>query len=173
MHHQCPSGSWLCLKFVIVHQHSKGPGAGCRQQLLPTGGPVGLLLQHAASQCDTSDIEIHNTRCLVNANACRAKTTSAHTSIEMPPQKHTPSTQRFVKPAAAVRCKHTFYESFEAAQQAQSTQVTEVSEGAQADVRKLGFLDVHAGSAPCEHTHRCILIVTMYLHVRSDDTHEP
>lgn len=99
---------------------------GARSWLQAAGGPAGLLLQRAASLCHTQIIEMHKTRYLQVAKPGRANITSAHQQCNAITEAHT-SPQCMVSPAAAVRCKHTFYVSLEAAQQGQNTQIPAVS----------------------------------------------
>jgi hypothetical protein len=99
---------------------------GARSWLQAAGGPAGLLLQHAASHCHTQNIEMYKTRYLQIAKPGRANITSAQQHCNAITEAHT-SLQCMVNPAAAVRCKHTFYVSLEAAQQGQNTQIPAVS----------------------------------------------
>ena len=114
---------------------------------------------------------MHKTRHLQVAKTGRANITSAHQQCNATTETHT-SPQCMVNPAAALRCKHTFYVSLEAAQQAQNMQIPEALLRAPRDIRKLDFLDIHPRCAQSEHTSRSIWILTISLRVRSEILYE-
>lgn len=89
------------------------------------GGQPGQLLQRTASPHHNQIIEMYKTRYLPVAKAGRANITSAHQHCNTITKTHQ-GPQRTGSPAAAVRCKHTFYVSLEAAQQGQNMQIPAV-----------------------------------------------
>lgn len=94
-----------------------------------------------------------------------------HTSNVMPSQKHTQAHSAWS--ALLLLSDASILFMFHSKQHSRAkTRKSPQFLRAPRDIRKLGFLDMHAGCAQSEHTNRCIRILTMYLHVRGENLYE-